>query len=401
MRILVISDISPYPPVSGDRIREYNLLRRMADRHKVWLATFLENPSDELGTRHLASFCAGVEFVHTQHRHPFLHIPGLLLYGLTGKPLELYFRYSAQLVKKIELLASTIDFDLVLVINSHTALYLEVLPPSLQRKSILVFENIEFAQYESIYRIEHKPVSKFRSWLNYRMMRHWEPLYANHFKSCITVSEMDRRILLDANPTLKIDVIPNGVDTHLYRPLPANQNTAHLLFIGKMSYPPCSDAALYFCREILPLIRQRAKNAELWIVGREPPQEVMNLEGDGVHVTGWVEDVIPYYERSSVCVVPLRAGGGTRLKILEAMSLGRPVVSSSIGCEGLDVRDGEEILIADTPEEFAEKTSRLLDDLKLRQSISIKARQLVENQYDWDILANRLMDILAEVTGCT
>jgi len=132
-------------------------------------------------------------------------------------------------------------------------------------------------------------------------------------------------------------------------------------------------------------------------VGREPPQEVVNLDGNGVHVTGWVEDVIPYYERSSVCVVPLRAGGGTRLKILEAMSLGRPVVSSSFGCEGLDVRDGENVLIADRPEECAEKTTRLLGDPNLRKSLSTKARQLVENQYDWDSLANRLMDILAEV----
>ncbi len=397
MRILIISDISPYPPVSGDRIREYNLLRRMADRHQVWLATFLENPSDELGIQHLASFCAGVEYVHVKKRHPILHIPGLMLYGMTGKPLELYFRHSAELKRKIKHLASTVDFDLVLIINSHTALYLEALPSRLQRKSILVFENIEFAQYESIYRIEKKLVGKFRSWLNYQMMRRWEPLYANRFNRCITVSETDRRVLLEANPVLKIEVIPNGVDTRLYQPLPENQDAAHLLFIGKMSYPPCSDAALYFCREILPLIRERVKNTELWIVGREPPQEVVNLDGNGVHVTGWVEDVIPYYERSSVCVVPLRAGGGTRLKILEAMSLGRPVVSSSIGCEGLDVRDGENVLIADHPEEFAEKTTRLLGDPNLRKSLSTKARQLVENQYDWDSLANRLMDILAEV----
>ena len=110
MRILVISDISPYPLISGDRIREYNLLKRIAARHEVWLATILENPADEEGIAHLASFCTGVEFAYIERHHPLVHIPGLLKYGLTGKPLELKFRYSAELVKKIRQLAVQIDF---------------------------------------------------------------------------------------------------------------------------------------------------------------------------------------------------------------------------------------------------------------------------------------------------
>lgn len=397
MLILVISDISPYPLISGDRIREYNLLRRMAGQHKVWLATLLENPDDEAGITHLASFCAGVEFAHAERHHPLVHIPGLLKYGLNGKPLELKFRYSAKLAKKIQRLTQEIDFDVVMIVNSHTALYLEILPPNLRRKSILNLENIEFAQYESIYQIERKPIDKIRAWINYRMMRRWEPRYAGRFDHGITVSENDRRILLDANPQLKIDVIPNGVDTRQYRPLPNHHENANLLFIGKMSYAPCSDAAGYFCRDILPLIKKEISNVELWIVGREPPQEIVNLGTDTVHVTGWVDEVVPYYERSAICVVPLRAGGGTRLKILEAMALGRPVVSSRIGCEGLDVVDGENILIAERPEEFAEKTVRLLRNNHLRQSIAENARRLVENHYDWDILAQRLMDILTGV----
>lgn len=397
MRILVISDISPYPLVSGDRIREYNLLRRMADQHEVWLATLLENPDDEAGTVHLASFCVGVEYAHSERHHPLVHVPGLLKYGLTGKPLELKFRYSAKLARKIQRLAAEIDFDIVMIINSHTAPYLEVLPPSSHRKSILNLENIEFAQYESIYQIERKPINKIRAWINYQMMRRWEPRYAGRFDHCVTVSENDRSVLLDSNPSLKIDVIPNGVDIRQYQPLLFQQGNVNLLFIGKMSYAPCSDAAVYFCGEILPLIRKQLENVELWIVGREPPQEVVNLGTDRVHVTGWVEEVVPYYERSAVCVVPLRAGGGTRLKILEAMALGRPVVSSKIGCEGLDVIDGENILIAERPEEFAEKTVRLLRDDNLRKSIAENARRLVENQYDWDILAQRLIDILNRI----
>jgi glycosyltransferase involved in cell wall biosynthesis len=164
-----------------------------------------------------------------------------------------------------------------------------------------------------------------------------------------------------------------------------------------MGYPPCVDAVLYFCREIFPRIRRTLGTAELWIVGRDPRPEVMQLNGDGVHVTGRVDEVIPYYQQSAVSVVPLRAGGGTRLKILEAMALGRPVVSTTIGCEGLEVVDGEHLLIADNCEQFAEKTVRLLTDRQIYQHISTNGRQLVEARYDWDKIAGRLMEVYAEL----
>jgi len=135
----------------------------------------------------------------------------------------------------------------------------------------------------------------------------------------------------------------------------------------------------------------------MWIVGINPSTEVRDLDGNGIHVTGRVEDVRPYYRRSTVCVVPLRAGGGTRLKILEAMALGRPVVSTSIGCEGLDVVDGEHLFIADRPEEFADRTIRLLTDEALRRSITSRARAMVVSRYDWDIIAKQLMQVYTDV----
>lgn len=400
MRILVIADISPYPLTSGDRIREYNLIRRMADQHEVWLAVILENPSDQAGIEHLSSFCAGVEYAYIQRHHPIYHIPGLLKFGLAGKPLELKFRHSSDLANKIKQMAQKNHFDIVMIINSHTAQYLDILPSANGRKSVLMLENIEFAQYESLSHIERRPLNKIRAWINWRMMLRWEPSYAEKFDRCITVSENDRAILKAANSNLEIDVIPNGVDIHQYQMLLSPLDAYSLLFIGKMSYTPCSDAAVFFCREIFPLIQKKQEKAELWIVGREPPKEVMELNGNGVHVTGWVEDVVPYYQRSQICVVPLRAGGGTRLKILEAMALGRPVVSTSIGCEGLDVTDGLNIMIADKPEEFAEKTWQLMNDAHLYRSITQNARLLVEEQYDWDILADRLVRIFAEVNPC-
>jgi glycosyltransferase involved in cell wall biosynthesis len=164
-----------------------------------------------------------------------------------------------------------------------------------------------------------------------------------------------------------------------------------------MGYEPNDDAAQYFCRDILPVIRRTVPAVELWIVGRDPSSAVRALASDTVHVTGRVDDVVPYYQRSAVAIVPLRAGGGTRLKILEAMALGRPVVTTSIGCEGLDVRDNDHVVTADTAESFAARTVQLLNSAELRQAIAARARELVVTQYDWDAIAGQLLRLYEEV----
>ncbi len=394
MRILIIADYLPYPLVGGDRIRIYNLLRRVARQHEVSLAAFLETPEDAEGVPHLRQFCASVETASLGRHHPVSHLPGLLRFALEGKPLELKFLESMELRNKIKGLVSTMDFDIV-QIEARMGPYLEALPENRCRKSLQMFQNFASQQYSRFFRIERHWDWKIRALLNSMAMGQWEPRYAERFNRCTTVSEADRQLLLEANPRLQVDVIPNGVDIQKYKPLPEENGSPALLFIGNMGYPPCVDAVLYFCREILPRIRHAIGAVDLWIVGRDPLPEVLRLDGDGVHVTGQVDDVIPYYRRSAVCVVPLRAGGGTRLKILEALALGRPVVSTTLGCEGLELVDGEHLLIADSPERFAEKTVRLLADRQLRRHISSNGRHLAESRYDWDKIAMRLMEIYA------
>jgi glycosyltransferase involved in cell wall biosynthesis len=217
----------------------------------------------------------------------------------------------------------------------------------------------------------------------------------------VTVSEVDRRLLLTTNPRLRVDVIPNGVDTKIYQPLPEGDSTPALVFVGNMDYRPNVDAMMYFCSQVLPRVRCALPDVQMWIVGINPRAEVRHLEGEGVHVTGRVDDVRPYYARSTACVVPLRAGGGTRLKILEAMAFGRPVVSTTIGCEGLDVVDGEHLFIADSADEFAEQTVRLLLDEALRRRVATEARRLAETCYDWDVVVTELEHVYREVAECS
>jgi glycosyltransferase involved in cell wall biosynthesis len=217
------------------------------------------------------------------------------------------------------------------------------------------------------------------------------------FGRCIAVSEGDKHLMISRNPRLQIDVVPNGIDTQLFQPIPYQNNSQVLLFIGNMDYRPNIDAISYFCKQILPLIKNEAPLVEVCIAGLNPAPEVLGLAGEGIRVTGTVEDLHPYYAQSAVCIVPLRAGGGTRLKILEAMALGRPVVSTSIGCEGLDVQDGEHLFIADTPGDFANRVLYLLNESAVRESIIRNGRELVEQRYDWDVVAQQLLRIYREV----
>jgi polysaccharide biosynthesis protein PslH len=399
MRILFITDSVPYPALSGNQLRVYNLCRRIARECELWLAVPLNRTDDDDGVSHMREICHEVVTATRARQSKLQHVPGLIRYALAGKPLEYKFEHCEELVRKIRSLVSKVNFDIIHIEPSYMALYLEAIPPEARCKSVLTFHNIEFSLFGRLSRHAHKPAQKARSLLHSMMLRRWEPHYAERFDQCITVSEVDRRLLTASNPRLRVAVSPNGFDTQLYQPLPLPPETTRpaLLFVGSMSYEACVDAMMYFCQEILPRIRSQFGNVDLWIVGRDPSPQVRQLDGNGVHVTGRVADVRPYYHRSMVCVVPLRVGGGTRLKILEAMALGRPVVATSIGCEGLDVIDEQHLMIADNPEQFAEKTVRLLADATLRQRIGTNARQVVVSRYDWDVIVKRLMQIYTQV----
>jgi polysaccharide biosynthesis protein PslH len=397
MRILNLTDRVPYPVISGAPLRTYNLLQRLARDHEVWLAAFVFTQEEMEGVLHLRQFCQGVETARGQSLGALARPVDAVRYLLAGKPPDLRLTHSQELAREIRSLTSTTDFDIVQIEHARMGLYLDALPAKMQSRAIWMLHDIDWSKYARISRFERKRARQLRLWFHSQMLRRWKPNYAERFGCCITVSESDRRLLMARNPRLNVAVVPNGVDTQINRPLRPLHGPPALLFVGNMGYPPNVDAIAFFCRMILPHIRQVIADVQVWVVGIDPAPEVWQLSGNGVHVTGRVDDLHPYYSRSAACVIPLRGGGGTRLKILEAMALGRPVVSTSIGCEGLDVVDGEQILIADAPEEFAQKTVQLLTDAALRQRIATNARELVTTLYDWDVLTARLVQVYAEV----
>ncbi len=399
MRILYVTDYLPYPCVSGDLIRTYSLIRRVAAHHQVSLATFLERPDQISNVSHMQEFCHRVEVVNLPRKSKVARIPGLLRYILSGVPFDFEFLDSTRLKEKIRNLACEENFDIVQFEQSRMAPYLAALPSAFQGRTVLVFHNIASSQYRRIADIALTLRKRIRTWLHSWMLRRWEPRYAERFDRCIAVSEVDRDLLVKENSRLKgaVDVVPNGVDTRGYQPLPIELIPPNLLLIGSMDYEPCADGAVWFCRKILPEIIKVIGPVQVWIVGNSPPPIVTRLDSASIHVTGRVDDVVDYYRQCAISIVPIRAGGGTRLKILEAMALGRPVVSTTIGCEGLDVEDGRHLLIADEPGKFADNIVRLLNDPSLCRRIVREGRHLVESQYDWDVVTEHLLEIYSQL----
>ena len=393
MRILFITDAIPYPVISGAPLRTYNLLRHIAKQHEIYLAAFVKTPEQKEGVAHLQEFCQVVETAAMPADSALGRPLERLRYLFKGIPPDLRFHHSDELAYKTRRLAANVEFDIVQIDHTTMGLYLEILPQELWQRAVWMVHDIDYSRYARLEQVETKLMRKLRLWLHSYMLRTWEPRFAERFQRCVTVSHVDRELLLAANPRLQVEVAPNGVNTQEYEPLPPPPTAPALLFVGNMDAIACVDAMVYFCRQIFPSLRRVIPHLEMWIVGINPRAEVKALAGNGIHVTGRVDDVRPYYNRSTVCVAPLRVGGGTRLKILEAMALGRPVVSTTIGCEGLEVRDGVHLLIADSPEQFIAKTVQLLTNAALRQRLTLDARQVAVNRYDWEGIAEKLIAI--------
>jgi glycosyltransferase involved in cell wall biosynthesis len=202
----------------------------------------------------------------------------------------------------------------------------------------------------------------------------------------VAVSQADAELMRSMFGVPAVTAVPTGVDIDYFAPRPADVCTADLIFIGSMDWMPNSDGVLYFAREVLPLIRKRRPGCTVAIVGRNPTSEITALAGQDtrIGVTGTVPDVRPYLWGSSISIVPLRIGGGTRLKIYEAMAASVPVVSTTIGAEGLDVQSPEHIRLADTPQEFADACLDLLSDERERIRMAQAASELVASRFSWD-----------------
>jgi len=293
-------------------------------------------------------------------------------------------------------LARSKRFDAVVGFQSPAACYALLLPGA--ARVLDVDTALAYQMYER-YTKQHGPAARLRAWVSWQKARFWEGVLLRQFQVCTVVGAQEVG-LLDAmvdRRASQIIVIPNGVDCEHNQPGLASVRPNTLIYNGSLTYSANYDAMRYFLAEVYPLIRRQEPGVSLTITGSTVGVDLAGLKlDDSVRLSGYLEDVRPAVASASVCVVPIRQGGGTRLKILEAMALGTPVVATSKGAEGLDVVDGEHLLLADEPMTFADRTVQLLRDPALRQRLAVNARKLVEERYNWAQIGQRFVELVEE-----
>lgn len=386
MNILFLSSWFPCPPDNGSKLRVYHLLRALAQEHKVTLVSFAFGSAQPDEPDGLAGVLNGLYAVQVD---PFLaNRAGLLRTFLSTVPVvSRPIPAMSQLVA--ELLQAT-RFDAVIASTEGMAPYALSAPPASAR--ILEEHNSPARWLWERFQREEMPVQRMRYWLSWQKHRRYEARYLCHFDLVMMVSEADgatTKATIGAAQTA-VEVVPNGVDCRRNYPGFTVVQPHSLIYSGALTYRANYDAVCFFLAEVLPLIRREIVDVRLTITGATDGVPLHRLPMDeSVYLSGYVEDIRPYVSGAAVCIVPLREGGGTRLKILEAMALGTPVVSTTKGAEGLDVVHGEHLLIADEPERFAAYTVELLLRPELRQRLADNARRLVEQKYDWEGIGRR------------
>ena len=401
MKILFLSLRCPYPPHRGDRIRSYNFIKQLSKHHAVTLVYFAEDESDIESAKHLQPFCERVEWVRFQRSFAFVNTG---IHCLSRRPLQLHYWYAPQMQRKINQLLEEEAFELIHAQLFRMGQYVtEVKGPVkvLDLCDSLALNLSRRAELESNpwlakIKLDCTP-KRFLVKLEEKRVRRYEVNIMKTFDCGTVVARFDRDYLLKQDDSLNLSIVPMGVDLEYFQPNPTTQSAPLMLFTGTMNYFPNSDAAIYFCNEIFPRIRESYPNAAFYIVGNHPSDQVKRLETqEGVVVTGYVPDVRPYFEKASVFVAPLRAGSGIQTKNLEAMAMGVPVVTTSVGAMGLEADIGKELLVADTPAGFAKHVVHLLSNAHSRETFAQTARTRVETHYSWEAIAERLKHVYAQ-----
>jgi len=394
MRILALADCIPFPPIGGGELRTYHLLRAMAARHDVTLVGFTTNDGP-------TSPSFPVRVIPVPWDWPPLYQE--MLFGDTAVSQAAYeqLEYGSDVPwyanwAQSDLMVDTLrrlareTFDLVLIEHSYMAGLLPVLPPGVPRVLDLVDVHARMVQRslegscgdegERASRDAEKTI-RFERWA------------ASQCACCLAVSENEAAAARTLLGIERVAVVANGVDTSFFSGGEHQPVSGYLLFTGTMNYGPNIEAVQYFVSEILPEIQQHTASAQLHVVGTKPTEQVMGLASEGVIIHGQVPDMRPYYRNASVVVVPVLRGGGTRLKILEAAACAKPIVSTSLGAEGLRFANGRDLLIADSAREFADHVVQVARDRALQERLGRSARQ-ASQAYDWESIGSQLCRVV-------
>ena len=385
MRILILSPALPFPPNWGFGIRVFEILRLLARRHSVSLLAYA-GPEEGDKISALEQVCEAVHTVPRAAATTGDKRLAQLLSMASPRSFQRRNNYSDEMQQKLRDLAAQAPYDVIQVESSPLACF-EFDPRS---ALVLVEHDIVYELLYRMYQTERAPARRLYNRVEYAKLRREEIRGWRDAAGVVTTSAREAEVIRGLAPRTPVFVAPNAVDVDYFQPAAAMPDGNALVMTGFMKTRPNIDGAIFFVEEILPRILAVRPEVVFYLVGGGAPDEITRLAGPHVVVTGEVPDVRPYVEQAAVFVVPLRMGGGTRLKILEGLSMKKPMVSTSLGCEGIDVRDREHLLVADGPAPFADAVLELLNHPALGAEMANRGRTLVEGRYQWRVVADRL-----------
>lgn len=398
MRILWAKANKILPLHSGGDIRSYNLARQLAAKHDLTFFSYYDGTPDEDYAKTLREHLPGAVCVCTGQNYDTLLRRGLDYLSRLPNHAPYAVSRFASLPVESQLKSWYEDraFDVAVCDFLDAAVNF---PKELNIPTMLFQHNVESEIWRRHATNGSNGLKKLVYRLEFSKMQRYESEVARRFHHVIAVSEHDKNLMSAWVDIDRISVVPTGVDTEQFRPGPRPvQKDGLVLFVGAMDWEPNIDAVEYFCLAIWPGILARVPKARFRIVGRNPGSRVQRLASDSVEVTGRVPSVVDHLREAAVVVVPLRIGGGTRLKIYEAMAVGKAVVSTTVGAEGLDVNHAKDILLSDAPGKFAESVATLLKDAQARGALERAAAELA-TRYGWHLLGAKFEQILEKVTA--
>lgn len=397
MNILIVVPWIPYPPSDGGKVRSYYLIREASKRHTVSLFC-IKNPSEDIhGLEELKRWCQRIDWVPSTINYSVLSkcrsIFSSLPFGLMSS--------DGDLERRLLHFCEGDEFDLVHLQGIEFSRYLR----SLGKGRLILLDLVDCNSLHLLRRAQRirDPVRRLWCMLQYKKFRRTEKRLLSTPLTVLLTSYLDLQFLLQGprHPNFRALVLPNGVDVDapLYRPQTAEPWT--LVFTGNMSYYPNDDAVRFFCRKILPLIQKKLPQARLDVLGKNPSPDLVQFAKriGNVSVTGFVNNLKAEMLKRCVYVCPLRIGTGLKVKLLEAMSVGMPIIATAVSTEGLDVENGKHLLIASSADEFAEKVLSVLSSSDLRRNLGTQARMKIEEKYTWKKIGQELYSIYDKVAS--
>lgn len=393
MKILFLTPYLPYPLNNGGLIRVYHLLINFASRYEVTMLCMEPLDDDqEAGIEIIKSHGVEIQTIPVARSQKKEHKRYYQLRSLfSNKTYQYHQYYSEDMQNAISSQLATNTFDLMVVEFSQMGYY----DITSDIPSYIDQHNVEYEIMQRTYETERSPLRRMLARSEWKKYQQQEIENCEKFTACLTTSVRDAEILQERSPRMDCHVVPNGVDSDFFQSGNSLIDPNIILFTGTISYYPNTEGILWFYKSIWPLIKQQKPDAIFCIAGKSPPPEVEQLAelDKQIIVTGAVDDMRDYYAKAAVVVVPLRVGGGTRLKILEGMAMKKAIVSTTLGAEGIDHTEGKDILLRDTPEDFANAVVNTMDDPELRKNLERAGRTLIEAKYDWKAVTAKLCDV--------